>query len=257
MIHIKHADGIPKYIQLANLLREKLAAREYSPGQQIPTETELCERYKVSRVTVREAIDRLVQENLLYREQGRGTYVTPQKLKRNVTKIYSFSYDMVRLGLKPSSTLFESALVEAEPALANKLKLPASNKKCAKIVRVRLADGIPVLIEDTYIPDYLCPGLLSNNLENSSLYQIITETYHLSFEHAEETYEAVILSGEEAKVLECERAEAQPGMSIDRITYLEHMVPVEYTHSIGRGDRLSLTVDMVADRTDFQRKIDF
>jgi GntR family transcriptional regulator len=97
VIHIKHADGIPKYIQLANLLREKLAAREYSPGQQIPTETELCERYKVSRVTVREAIDRLVQENLLYREQGRGTYVTPQKLKRNVTKIYSFSYDMVRL----------------------------------------------------------------------------------------------------------------------------------------------------------------
>lgn len=257
MIRAKHSEGIPKYIQLAKVLREKIVTQEYGPGQKIPTETELCEQYSVSRVTVREAIDRLVQENLLYREQGKGTYVMPQKLKRNITKIYSFSYDMVRLGLKPSSTLFESVLIDADPILAEKLKLPASNKKVTKIVRLRRANGIPVLLEHTFIPDFLCPGLWNNDFGSASLYQILSDTYHLTFEHAEESYEAIILSSEEARILECEPIEGQPGMSIDRITYLEHMIPVEYTHSTGRGDRLSLTVDMVADRTDFQRKIDF
>jgi len=252
---LESGEGIPKYIQIARILRERIQRQEYAPGVQIPTEIELCEAYQVSRITVREAINKLVQEGWLDRRQGKGTYVVHQKLRRNIAKVYSFSSDMRQLGMAPRSRVLSLRVEEALPEIAEKMKLPAANGRVTRITRVRIANDVPVLIETALIPEYLCAGLALRDLENGSLYRILTEEYRLMPHHAEETYEAIILSREDAVILERDPDVPQPAFAIQRVTFLADGVPVEYGTSVGRGDLLTLAINMVADKADFQRVI--
>jgi GntR family transcriptional regulator len=248
-------EGIPKYIQIARILRERIQRQEYAPGGQIPTEAELCEAYQVSRITVREAINKLVQEGWLDRRQGKGTYVVHQKLRRNIAKVYSFSSDMRQLGMTPRSHVLSLCVEEALQEIVEKMRLPETNHRVTRITRVRIANDVPVLIETAMIPEYLCAGLVDRDLESGSLYRILTEEYRLMPHHAEETYEAIILSREDAVVLERDPDVPQPAFAIQRVTYLESGVPMEYGTSVGRGDLLTLAINMVADKADCQRVI--
>ncbi|MBV5330174.1 MAG: GntR family transcriptional regulator [Chlorobium sp.] len=250
------SNGIPKYIQLAKILKDQILAGVFRDDEQIPTEQSLCERYQVSRITVRQAINTLAQEKLLYREQGRGTFVQPKKLKRDITKVYNFTDDMIHLGLKPSSRLLEQEVIEAEPSLAEKLQLPADQRRVLKLLRLREANGIPVLCETTLIPYFLCPGLEREDLQTGSLYHLLAERFNLLPHHAEETYEAVIMPENSARLLQCKSVKCQPALSIHRIAFLDNGVPMECTTSIGRADRLTLSVQMVAENSMLKRNID-
>jgi GntR family transcriptional regulator len=249
----RDAEGVPKYVQLARTLRRRIAAQEYRPGEQIPTEAELCRVYGVSRITVREAVARLAQEGLLTRSQGRGTYVARPRLLRSIDRLYSFSTDMRALGLEPASRVLALARDEASPEEALRLGLPAANRFVTRVRRLRLADGIPVLLEDTLVPDHLCPGLAGHDLANDSLYRCITEDYRLAIHHAEETYEAVILSATEAAALACEGGRPSAAFAIQRVARLSDGAPVELTRAVGRGDLLTLAVTLSADKADLMR----
>jgi GntR family transcriptional regulator len=250
------SEGVPKYVQLTKILKEKISTGEYQADKPIPTEAELCALYQVSRITVRQAINTLVQEKLLYREQGRGTYILPQKLKRDISRIYSFTNDMLNLGLTPGSILIEQKLVDADSATAERLKLPADDRRVLRLIRLRLANDIPVLYETTIVPRYLCPALAKEDLAHGSLYGILAEKYRLVPVHAEESYEATIMSERHAGLLQCKSLRHQPALSIQRVAFLEDMVPLEYTTSVGRGDRLTFQINMVADDANFQRRFD-
>jgi GntR family transcriptional regulator len=252
----RSGEGIPKYFQIARILREKIQSQEYAPGGQIPTEVELCETYQVSRITVREAINKLVQEGWLDRRQGKGTYVVHQKLRRNIAKVYSFSSDMRQLGLEPRSRILDLRVEEASPEIVRKMKLPETNHRVTRITRVRIANDVPILVETAMIPEYLCAGLADHDLAGGSLYRILTEEYRLMPHHAEETYEAIILSREDAVVLERDPKVPHPAFAIQRMTFLADGVPMEFGTSVGRGDLLTLAINMVADKADFQRVID-
>jgi GntR family transcriptional regulator len=256
MITRDDSDGVPKYVQLSKILKEKISSGEYLVDKPIPTEAELCALYQVSRITVRQAINTLVQEKLLYREQGRGTYILPQKLTRDISRIYSFTSDMLGLGLTPGSILLEQKIVDADPAVAERLKLPSSDRKVLRLVRLRLANDIPVIYETTIVPRFLCPTLFKEDLAKGSLYGILAEKFKLIPKYAEESYEAVIMSERHAGLLQCKSMRHQPALSIQRIAYIEDMVPLEFTTSVGRGDRLTFLVKMVSDGTNFQRRID-
>lgn len=247
------ADRIPKYIQLATIIRDKILRQDYKPDQQIPTEEQLGKEYNISRITVREAVDRLVQERLLERRQGKGTYVAAQKLQCNIAKLYSFSHDIAHLGLKPSSTVLECRVVEASPEEAARLRL-AENMSVTRIRRVRMANENPILLETTAIPVYLCPRLSEADLEHGSLYEALTES-QLVPATAEETYEAIVMSPSEARLLACSQRRPVAAFAIQRITFLQDGTPIEYTRAIGRGDLLTLAVSMVADKADFRRRI--
>jgi GntR family transcriptional regulator len=248
-------DRIPKYVQLASILEEKLARREYELNQQIPTEDRLCQEYQVSRITVREAVNRLVQDGLVERRQGKGTYVVAQKLRRNIAKVYSFSHDMVHLGLRPSSVVLVQTVEQASPEVAAILKLPAADRRVTRIERVREANDTPILLERTLIPTYLCPGLERVDLASGSLYEALTQRYGVSPRTAEETYEAIILQPTDARRLGCALRKPQPAFSIQRTTLLADGTPIEFTRAVGRGDRLTLGINMVADQAGFQRLV--
>jgi len=225
------------------------------PGDQIPSESELCRIYGVSRITVRQAVRSLVDEGFLYRKQGKGTFVASPKLRRRLPKLYSFSEDMMELGLRPSSKLLEQTVIEVDEELAELLRLPSANRQVNKLVRVRMANDEPILIERTLVPVYLCPNLWKEDLERGSLYAILREKYGLLLDHAYETYEVGKVRKDEARSLGCRVG--SPAFIIERFTYLRNEVPVELTRSVARGDRLRFTVKLVADQAQIRREIEF
>lgn len=259
-------EGLPKYQKVAAALRDRIAAGAYPLDARLPSEEELGREFAVSRITVRQAMDLLERERLVVREQGRGTFVAPPKLRRDISSIYSFSTDMRRLGMAPSSTCRERSLAVPTDEEARSLDLDPARDRVIRVERVRRANGIPVLLERTAIAAPLCAAhrgspfeaadLDTFDLENGSLYSILWERYGLWPAAAEEYFEAIILSNEDAGILECPIPEGQPGLAIVRIARLGDGRPLEYTRSIGRGDRLSFSVTMRSGGMGIGRKIE-
>ena len=181
--------------------------------------------------------------------------MTSLKLKWNLPTLYSFSEEMRELGLVPSSRILERSIEEARETIQELLRLPEGKTKVNRILRVRLANNEPILLEKVYVPLYLCPDLLDRYTESDSLYRMFKEDYHLSLEYAEENYEVTSMTVRAAKVLHCQ--EYAPAFSIERTTFLDTDIPISLTRAIGRGDKLRLTVKLVknADRQ-FQRNIE-
>ncbi|TVQ40900.1 MAG: GntR family transcriptional regulator [Spirochaetaceae bacterium] len=249
----RSSNGIPLYLQLERILKDKISSGELKPGDQIPPETELCRQYRVSRITVRNAVDVLVRENLLVAQQGKGTFVAPPKLKRQLPRLYSFSDDMVKLGLTPSSSVITFTLESAESEDRDTLRLPPHDPYVFHLVRVRRANGIPILLERTQIPRFLCPDFLNTDLEKGSLYHTLREKYGLELHDAEETYEAEIAQPDDAAVLDYEPG--RPVFAIHRIAYLRDGTPFELTRAIGRGDHLQFTLHLQSNQTEFRPAI--
>jgi GntR family transcriptional regulator len=260
MFRIEVESGIPLYIQLKDILREKILKGDYKPQDRIPPENELCVLFGVSRITVRQALGVLAQEKLLLRKQGKGTFVTSPMFGRRLPKLDSFSETMRELGLTPSSRVVERRIEIANEDVAALLKLPPKQQRVNKMVRVRLANGEPVLLEQTYVPYFLCPSLLeedpraASRFETASLYAYLTETCGLVLHTARETFEVTSLKKREAELLGCVRT--QPAFAIERIAFLGDGTPVELTRSRGRGDRVRLTLQLVSDAARLLPKIE-
>ncbi len=254
MLESKTTSGVPLYFQLRNILRDRIINGEFKADERIPPEIELCRRYGVSRITVRKAIEALVQEELIYTRQGKGTFVTPQKLRRRLPRLYSFTEDIRELGLQPSSSIVELRIENATPQDAATLKLPEHDRNIFKIVRIRRVNDEPVLLEATQIPHFLCPELLSADLEKDSLYRVLREDYGLILHDAEESYEAAIIRVEEAKLLESKRNQAV--FHIQRIANLADATPFELTRSVARGDYMQFTLHLVSNQAEFRRRVD-
>jgi GntR family transcriptional regulator len=249
-------DGLSKYYRLTKLLEDRIEKGDFVPGDKIPSEVELCEEYSVSRVTVRQAVGALARKGLLKREQGKGTFVLPQRLRRDITYMYSFTRDMVALGLDPSSKVLEFSEKSASEEVASALELSGREEKVIVLRRIRFANLEPLLIENCRIPAALCPGLVSRTLRGGSLYRTLREDYGLDPKNARETYESIILSAASARLLHCPHERYQAGLSISRVARLEDGKPFEFTEAIGRADRLTLTVEMNSEVADIRRSFE-
>jgi GntR family transcriptional regulator len=253
MAILKENSGIPLYVQVVAELRAKISVGDYLPGQKIPPEFELCREFGVSRITIRRAVKTLVDERLLYTKQGKGTFVHAVKIGRRLPKLYSFSEDIRELGFEPSSRILEQTLAEADDETAALLDLPGSDRLVNKISRVRMANKIPILIERTFIPHYLCPDLLEESFDHKSLYRTLAERYRLELDRAEETYEVRLLTPSEAKELGCKRS--LPAFSIQRVAFHGGGGVLELTKSVGRGDLLRFSVQLITHEMRFSRDV--
>jgi GntR family transcriptional regulator len=151
--------SVLKYVRVRDYLRS-LVTHELDVGDAIPSERLLCERFGVSRMTVRQAVDALVVEGLLEREQGRGTFVAPAKLDLEV-RLSSFGEEMARRGMVPSSRVIAAEVVPATPDVADALDLMPGDP-VHHLHRVRYADGEPMAIEQSWVPKLLVPGLFDS-----------------------------------------------------------------------------------------------
>ncbi|GAP13068.1 transcriptional regulator [Longilinea arvoryzae] len=174
-------DGpMPIFYQIASNLRELIYRGDYSPRQKLPSENELALHFGVSRVTIRHALLELEQNQFIYREKGKGTFVAPLPYK-GFLGFGSFSYKCRLLGHTPSSKviLFEerpSIPPESEGIFAM-LQEECELRPFYYIERIRLMDGIPVAYENNYLPKHRYPGLEEFNLETQSLYTLMEEKW--------------------------------------------------------------------------------
>ena len=231
---------IPIYYQLEEHIRELIDKGELRPGDSLPAEREYAEKYQISRMTVRQAFTKLVNEGYLYRLQGKGTFVAERKIEKALQGITSFTEDMKARGLVPGSQLLHFERIPAPDVIAKQLSIE-KNSLVYEIKRIRLADKVPMALETTYISTDLIKGL-TEKIANQSLYAYMEEQVNLRIDHASQVIESSIASQDEADYLNIKKG--APVMLIQRNTYLHDETPVEFVKSIFRADRYKFVIQI-------------
>lgn len=230
----------PRYFALKSLLVQRIQSGEFQPGDQFPTEEALCALYGLSRGTVRRALELLVQDNWLRREQGRGTFVTPPRLAPVFFRLGGFDEEMRRLGRSPATRLLQAEALPADLETARRLEV-APGHAVIRITRLRLADGQPLACETRCLTYETCPELLAENLESQSIHTLLIDKYNIPLLRAVYSIEARLMSAEEASLLQAEPGAA--GFVVDRLTYTLNDRPVTWQRTVYRGDQYRFTAE--------------
>jgi GntR family transcriptional regulator len=229
-------DYLPRYYQLANILREQIANRKLEPHQPIPSERQLETIYSVSRTTIRQAIDLLVHQGFLYREHGRGTFVSPEKLQKGISELTSFTEDMKQRGLTPGQKILEIGYVQPPEKVRQHLELQDGPAKVLFIERIRLGDGVPMGLQTSYYCLSDEQTISREELEiQGSIYKILQEKFHLIPTEADETLEVTLATPREASLLQIEPG--SPLLLSERTTYSQFRRVFEFVKILYRGDR--------------------
>lgn len=226
---------LPLHYQLKEILQEMIENGDFKPGDAIPTEREICEIQGVSRMTVNKAILSLVNEGILYREQGRGTFVSKPKFKKQLSMLRGFSEEMDAQGFKTSTKILNFEIKEAAKHNKSALRLPDSENLIIEIERLRISDGDPLAIEKVILPYYMFKNMTRDVIEGKSLYDILRKKYKYKLKRAIQTVEPIKLNEGKAKLLNLENESL--ALLFTRTTFNENEVPIEYTTSIYRSDK--------------------
>lgn len=241
-VSIEQGPSMPRYYQLIEIIREQCAALE--PGQLIPTEQEMCQMYSISRTTVRKALDYLTQEGVLYRIQGKGTFIAPPKLReRFVQQAAGIFEDMSVRGVALQTRVIEQSIVHSSRVVASELQLVAGNP-VIKLVRVRYLENEPLLISTSFHPYRLFPGLESEDLTSVSLYALLREKYGTQIGKGTRLVEAILSSEKEAELLHT--TPGAPLLVLTGTMYDTKGHLVEYSITHHRGDRSQIEIEVVA-----------
>ncbi|MGN7401670.1 GntR family transcriptional regulator [Cytobacillus praedii] len=224
---------VPIYLQIEELLKQRIYLEEFKIGENIPSERELSEQLNVSRMTVRQSITNLVNNGLLYREKGRGTYVANPKLEQPLNGLTSFTEDMRARGMEPSSKLINFEKIIPPFDIGRELQLE-KDEYVFHVIRIRNADLKPMAIERTYIPVKIFPELDEKKIMGS-LYALIEARSHQKIGNAIQQMEAAIVSKEDSKYLQISTSQAV--LIIKRTSFLTDGVPFELVRSTYRADR--------------------
>jgi len=209
-------------------------------GQAIPPERQLCVTLGVSRLTLRAAVDQLVQEGYLLRRHGSGTFVSQPKIAQQLA-LTSFTEDMRLRGMNPSSRTLELWAGPAGPRLARRLQV-SPEERVLRIRRLRLADGETMAIETLHVRESLVPGLTKRDLEDGSFYALLKERYGIVITGGIQTVEPTVTNEEESEALGVPLH--SPAFLFERTTRRETDEIVEFVNSIYRGDRYRLVTEL-------------
>ncbi|WP_425447644.1 GntR family transcriptional regulator [Dethiothermospora halolimnae] len=233
MTTINKKSRIPLYYQLMDIIIEGIEIGKFKEDDKLPSERELCERYGISRATVRQGIQELEKEGYIYKEHGKGTFVSPKRFNQDLLKIYSFTEEMKKLGKKPTSKVVDFDIIQCNEQIAKKINGKIKDL-VYKFTRIRLADEEPMMIETSYVPYDRFPGITKEHLENEPMYDIFNKRFNTVLTMAEENFKAVKTKEEDAKLLNI--STDIPSLMIERLAYEKNRI-IEYTISVARGDR--------------------
>jgi len=236
---LANAAGVPRYIQIRQALRKKIQDGSYAAGTVIPPEKELTARFGVSRMTVRHAIDGLVNEGLLYRKQGSGTFVTRHRIPHDYSNMMS-SYEMVsQAGLQAGTHLLSLEVVPASEHVAGALLLD-KGEPVVRYARLRLAARQPVAIVCSFVPLELCPeSVLEDIPAHDSLIQLL-ESYGLRVKRGIQTIEVRLADRTQATLLGTQ--EKDPLVYVERTTFTDDGTPVDFAQVHNRADTYTCTM---------------
>lgn len=233
---------VPLYHQLKTALQQDIEAGRWKPGEQLPTENDLIARFRVSKITVRQALRELADIGYIRREQGRGTFVQRLPLEEGPRALTSFTGEMRQHGIAATSDVLDQGVLAAPPDVAARLQI-ARLEPVFRLRRLRFADGEPMGLQTAYVPMALVPGITDIDFTRASLYEVFASRYDLHPARARETHVAVLVTDDDAAQLRT--SPGSPGFAAERITYAPDGRPIEYVKSVMRGDRYRIVLDLV------------
>lgn len=237
---LNRSSVIPLYRQLETLLRERIGNGEWKENEKIPSENELCLLSGLSRMTVRSVLSELVNEGILFRIQGKGTYVAPRKLKMGSTAYAGIREQLERMGLPTQTSLNAFRQVSASAKVSRMLEIEPESQ-VQYIQRIRYIREQPVSIHRSYLPLELSRNLDRYDLEGRQLCHILQEHYGLRSKFSTQTLESTRGQKSEAKLLEIRQGD--PVLLLEEVNRLENRRIFEFTQVIFRGDLVKLQFD--------------
>jgi GntR family transcriptional regulator len=228
-------DPTPLYAALEAQLAADIARGEFPIGSQLPTEDRLIQRFAVSRTTVRKAIQNLSDRGLVEIRHGTGTFVAQPRITQELTELTGFVEDMDALGHAPSARLIDRIVVAADAAVAEHLAL-AVGTRVMRIRRVRLANGVGMSLDETYLPLEIGEKIVTHDLEAEPIFTLLERRYDIPLVEAEYKLEAVSADHDVAMALGVEAG--SPIFLIERTSYSVGDQPVDYAKLHYRGDRI-------------------
>ncbi|TCP30983.1 GntR family transcriptional regulator [Scopulibacillus darangshiensis] len=222
-----------KYKIIYEDIRNKIFSKEYEPNERIPDEKTLSQNYSCSKMTIKRAVDMLVLEGLLHKRRGSGTYVKePTSSNFTSTSRHLFGFSRSQAGKKVSSKVIEFLVVQADKIITEKLKLE-DDEFVYKIIRARYVNERPHVLEETYMPIHVIPGIKRSHVEGS-IYHYIEEELGLTIQSAHKTIRA-----DKPKKLDKEYlllTDIEPVAEVEQIVFLDDGRIFEYSKSRHRYD---------------------
>lgn len=234
-------NSAPRHQQIADHLRKEIANSEFVPGDKLPSEKRLCDYFKVSRITVRQALKALENEGIIFKKQGLGAFVAEQTVNQQLVQLTDFSEDMRRAGFKSSSKLIRFKKVKADPEINSILEVPPS-KPLIRIDRVRLGNGKPVAFDRTWLPASYGQLLLDEDLSNKTIYQVLEDTYSIPISAGKYKFTAVLADKDIAKHLDV--PVGSPIFEIDRCSRTTGGKKVYYQKRYNNPEFISYEIEL-------------
>ncbi|MGA4508053.1 GntR family transcriptional regulator [Propionibacteriaceae bacterium G1746] len=234
---LNRKSAVPLYVQLGDILRKKIQDGEWAPDEKIPSENELNRMYGLSRMTVRQVLTNLVDEDMLYRVHGKGTFVAHRKISTKSPSYQGIREQLEEQGFNTHTEILDESVVPADARTARALELEVG-APVYRIRRRRLVEGSPLSIHESYVPEKLAPHLLEANLATQQLCIVLERDHGLRMASVHESLESAIASKSEAEALD-----ARPGAPV--LLLQQHIrhdngVMFEFTKIVFRGDKVKL-----------------
>ncbi len=235
-VSTKKGASTPLYIQIANELRNQISEGRIALGEALPSERDLCDLTGASRVTIRKAVEQLIEEKLLFRRQGSGTYVT-KRIEMPGTFLSGFSDDAKSRGQAPGCIWLMKSYANPTAEEAAILKIPTSSK-VARLGRVRLSEEEPLAIEHAVVVASLLPPL---ERLGDSLYEALGEKGNRPVQGHQKIRASLATPTEAGLLSVSEKSEV---LRIERVAQLANGKVVELTRSTYRGDRYDVVTEL-------------
>lgn len=238
---LEKINGIPLYVQIRESLRDRIKEGEYEIGSLLPSEETLAKDYGVSRMTLRHALNDLLNDGIIIRKHGVGTQISSTKVLRDYSQLNSFFEDARNRGLKPRSQVELLEIVPADQRVAAELMIEPGTE-VYHIFRKRLVEDNQVIaLHELFIPVHLCPWIETANLEGESLYDLYGR-HGLTIEWGKQLVEARCANPRTARDLGINPGD--PVLYSERISFTNNNLPVERVIAVSPGDRFSLNLVM-------------
>jgi GntR family transcriptional regulator len=237
--YVDRTKPLPLYYQLKEKFLLKIRKGEWKNGQKIPSEMDLCALYRISRITVRKAIEELVRDGYLVRYQGKGTFVASISFEQKLSKFYSFSETLLQKGKKERVKMLSFKVEKANDKIAGHLAISV-DERIFRIVRLRSVDNTIYAVETSIIPFNICPALEKKRIVEKGLYNSM-RNLGANPQRIIEKFRADALRPQEA--LQMQLKAGQPIIHLERTTF-DGPVIIEYCVSIVRGDFFTYTVEL-------------
>lgn len=224
---------LPYYAQIKEILRGRILDGTYKPHQQMPSESEMMEAFKVSRITVRQALGDLQKEGLIFKIHGKGSFVSKTKAFQNLDRLQGFGEAMSRFGFETFNQLLSIKDICANPSIAERLGVEPRST-VVEIKRVRYLNREPISLDVSYLPQTIGERLRKADLATRDIFVILENDYRIPLGNADLHIGAMLADPVLASLLRVE--EGSPVLRIERLTFTVEQKPLDFEYLYYRAD---------------------